>query len=227
MIVKLLLSLLFVMLYTFSFAQSDSLEHYEITGAKLGRKIDRQISQADYERTVSQWKNPYDRTGNHRPFSFVGAMDGAVVGSLAYSYKYQNYYHGPRKFNYRKKKENSTDISSLEIANITFADEDGNGIIKKDEVAQVYFDIINTGEKPLYGLIPVLMASDTKHIVISEPCPIDTLNSKSALRYVIEIAGDNKKDIKKNHLLLRINYGQQQYVDITEIEIGTKRKRTR
>lgn len=211
----------------------EDLEHYEISGARLGRKIARQIVMTDYERTPATnrlqtftgWGLEDRRSGYHRPLSFVGAMDGAVIGSLAHRYSYQNYYHGPRKFNYRKKREDSTDISTLEIANITYADDDGDGCLSKDETAQVYFDLINTGDTPLYGIVPVLMADKTKHIFISEPCPIDTLNAQSALRYVIELCGDGKKNVGKAYLLLRIKYGQQQYADIKEIVLGTKRKK--
>lgn len=213
-------------------AQTDSLEHYEIAGAKLGRKIARQVVQSNSARTprvntshsVTGWGYG-DVSGYHRPFSFVGAMDGAVVGSLARHYKYQNYYHGPRQFNYRKKLSNSSDISKLEIANITFADDDEDGMVGKDEIAQIYFDLINTGEEPLYGITPVLLANKTKHLVISDPVTVDTLNAQSALRYIIEIAGDGKRNPGNAYLLLRIKYGQQQYCDIQEIRLGTKRKR--
>ena len=216
----------------YSYAQEDDLEHYEIAGAKLGHKMARQVRQGHYARTATTNRSTSlsglgrgEESGYHRPVSFVGAMNGAVVGSLAHSYKYQNYYHGPRNFNYRKKLENSTDISALEIANITYADDDGDGALGKDEVAQVYFDLINTGDSALYGIVPVLMANKTKHIVISDPCPIDTLEAGCALRYVIELAGDQKHDLGKAFLLLRIKYGQQQYCDISEIALGTKCRR--
>ena len=213
-------------------AQTDDLEHYEIAGAKLGRKIGRQVVQGHYDRTPATGSSSSligldrgERSGYQRPLSFVGAMDGAVVGSLAHSYKYQNYYHGPRDFNYRKKVQNSTDISALEIANITYADDNGDGALGKDETAQMYFDLINTGDTPLYGIVPVIMANKTKHILIADPCPIDTLQANSALRYVVEIMGDGKKNPGKSYLLLRIRYGQQSYCDIQEIGLGTKRKK--
>ena len=214
-------------------AQTDDIEHYEIAGAKLGRKIGRQVVRGQHARTATTnnvtsltgWGLPGQQTGYHRPVSFVGAMDGAVVGSLAHSYKYQNYYHGPRNYNYRKSLQNSTDISALEIANITYADDNGAGLLSKNETAQIYFDLINTGDTPLYGIVPVVMANKTKHILISDPCPIDTLEANSALRYVVEIAGDEKHDPGKVYLLLRIKYGQQQYCDVKEIELGTKRRK--
>lgn len=217
----------------FAHAQDDDLEHYEIAGAKLGRKISRQIGQADFDRTVvtdkvvtlNGWWYPGQKTGYRRPMSFVGAMDGAVIGSLAHHYEYQNYYHGPRKFNYRKRNNVSTDISALEIQNITYADENGDGLLGKEEIAQVYFDIINTGDTPIYGIIPVLLANKTKHILISDPIPIDTLNPKSALRYIIELAGDGKRNAGNSYLLLRIKYGQQQNWDVKEIFLGTKRRK--
>lgn len=210
---------------------AQDMEHYEIQGAKLGKKIARQVGQSSYENTVTTNKvetwHGYgygDDRGNHRLTSFVGAMDGAVVGSVAHNYKYQNYYHGPRSFNYRKKAQHSTDISALEIANITYADEDGDGMLGKNETAQIYFDLINTGESALYGIVPVIMANKTKHIAVSAPVPIDTLESQHALRYIIELAGKNS-NIGKAYLVLRIKYGQDQYVDVQEMCLGTKRRR--
>ena len=238
MLMKIWLSILLsILLPLATFAQDNvsdaDLEHYEIAGAKLGRKVARQVAASYYRRTptvdrtlsLSPWRGEGSQSGYHRPFSFVGAMDGAVMGSLAQRYKYQNYYHGQRQFNYRKKKTYSTDISALDIANITYADDDGDGMLSKDETAQVYFDLINTGKVPLYGIVPVLMANKTKHVLISEPCVIDTLNAQSALRYVIEISGDGKRNPGKVYLLLRINYGQGQYADVKEIVLGTKRRR--
>jgi len=208
------------------------LEKYEIQGAKLGKKIARQVIQSNYERTVTTNKveswHGYgygDNKGNHRLTSFVGAMDGAVVGSLAYNYTYQNYYHGKRSFNYRKPNQYSSDISALNIANITYADDDEDGILGKDESAQIYFDLINTGDEPLYGITPVLMPNKTKHIQISTPCVIDTLQGKHALRYVIEMQGDGKTNPGKLQLVLRIKYGQAKYADVAVIGLGTKKRK--
>ena len=208
------------------------LEKYEIQGAKLGKKIARQVKQANFEKTVTTNKveswHGYgygDNKGNHRLTSFVGAMDGAVVGSLARNYTYQNYYHGERAFNYRKPKQNSSDITALDIANITYADEDGDGALGKDESAQIYFDLINPGEEPLYGITPVLMPNKTKHIQISTPSVIDSLQGKHALRYIIEMQGDGKANPGNLQLVLRIKYGQANYSDVEVIGLGTKRRR--
>lgn len=228
---KALYTILFLLLLL-NFVMAQEIEHYEIQGAKLGQKMARQTVQSSIERTVTTNKmetlwgiGSGDNTGNKHFTSFVGAMDGAVIGSLARSYGYQNYYHGKRGINYRKKLQNSSDISSLDIVNITYADEDGDGALGKDEIAQVYFDLINTSEEPLYGIIPVLMADKTKHINISAPCPIDTLNSQHALRYVIELAGKGKRNPGKTHLILRIKYGQGQHYDVEHIYLNTKSKR--
>ena len=178
---KLLFIFLSFWLPCFSYAQeSQNLEKYEIQGAKLGKKIARQVKQSNYERTVTTNKvetwHGYgygDNKGNHRLTSFVGAMDGAVVGSLAHKYSYQNYYHGERSFNYRKPNQYSSDITALDIANITYADEDEDGALGKDESAQIYFDLINTGDKPLYGITSVLKSNITKNIKISSLCVTD------------------------------------------------------
>ena len=208
-------------------AQEESYEHYEIAGAKLGRKINRQIRVTDFVRTPTTVTNTFGngRYGYQRPLSFVGAMDGAVMGTLARNYKYQNYYHGPREFNYRKKAEYSNDISALEIQNVTYADDNNDGLLGKNETAQIYFDLINTGDTPLYGITPVVMANKTKHILVADPLPIDTLQAQSALRYVVELSGDGKRDPGKVFLLLRIKYGQQQYKDIVEIGLGTRKRK--
>lgn len=211
---------------------AQNVTHYEVQGAKLGKKIARQVIQSDFDRTVTTNRRATwhgfgygDDRGNHRLTSFVGAMDGAVMGSVAHNYAYQNYYHGPRNFNYRKTNQNSTDISALEISNITFADDNGDGALGKDETAQIYFDLINTGDTPLYGIMPVVMADKTKHIEISAPCPIDTLQGKHALRYIVEMAGDGKSDPGKISLVLRIKYGQNQYADVQEICLQAKRRK--
>lgn len=219
-----------VLLLTCSFSiTAQEVELYEIEGARLGNKIAGQLIESSIERTVSTNKVETSsrmggNTGNRRLTSFVGAMDGAVVGSLAVSYSYQNYYQGERKINYRKRPNKSTDISALEIANITYADDNGDGALNKDEIAQIYFDLINTSTESIYGITPVLMANKTKHISISEPCPIDTLKGKHALRYIIELAGDGKKEPGQISLLLRIKHGSNQNYDVEHIVLGAKKK---
>ena len=219
----------FFIICTFSITAQE-LEQYEIEGAKLGKKIARQVVQNSVERTVAinnvetfSWLG--SDKGNRRFTSFVGAMDGAVVGTLARNYSYQHYYQGERKINYRKKLNHSSDISALDIANITYADDDNDASLDKNETAQIYFDLINTSSEPLYGIMPVLMANKTKHVLISEPCLIDTLKSEHALRYVIELSGDGKKDPGKLSLMLRIKYGQNQYYDVEHIVLGIKKKK--
>ena len=119
---------------------------YDKQKARLGRKMGRQIMESDLVRTVTTNKISFwgDDTGNHGFTSVVGAADGLVMGSLAKYYSYQHYYHGPRGINIRHSSDDSDDISALEIMNVTYADEDGDGARGKRESAQVYFDIINT-----------------------------------------------------------------------------------
>lgn len=226
----LVVAVILLILLPDTFAQT--LDDYELQGAKLGRKIGQQISESFYEHTPSNGRvetlfglTESDYKGNQRLTSFVGAMDGAVVGSLARHYSYQHYYQGNKSINYRKRLTDSNDISTLEIANITYADEDEDGMLSKNEEAQIYFDLINTGEKPLFGITPVLMADKTKHIHISNPYTIDTLEAQHALRYVIILKGDGFRSPGKVKLMLRIKYGQGRYYDVEQIWLGSKRKK--
>lgn len=202
---------------------------YDVDGAKIGQKIGNQIGYTEMERehVTLGVQTPYGVEFHHRKglTSFVGAMDGMVMGSLAYSYKYQNYYHGEVNFNYRKPKNISTDISAIEVTNITYADDNNDGCLSKDEFGQIYFDIINTGDKPLFGIVPVLLANKTKHVLIAKPLSIDTLQAHSALRYVIELSGDGERDPGKVDLLLRVRYGDNQHWDVGQIILGIKRKK--
>jgi hypothetical protein len=220
------------MLFAATSAMAQVGQLYDVEGAKLGRKIGRQVVNSNFDRTVTTNKvetwhgmSPGDNRGNHRLTSFAGAVDGAVMGSVAHSYKYQRVYHGEHDFMYRKKVENSADISKLEISDIIYADDDNDGALGKDETAQIHFDLINTGDEPLYGVMPVLMANKTKHVLIAPPAPIDTLQAQHAIRYVIELSGDGKSNPGKVSMVLRIKYGQGQYVDVQEICLAAKRRK--
>lgn len=217
----------FVLLCIVLFCSTDLMnaqtrKDYDKQKNKLNRKMGRQIMESDLVRTVTTNKISFwgDDTGNHGFTSFVGAADGLVMGSLAKYYSYQHYYHGPRGINIRHNSTDSDDISALEIMNVTYADEDGDGSLGKRESAQVYFDIINTGDTPLYGIVPVLMSDKTRHVRISTAMPIDTLEAESALRYVIELKGDGKRSPGKIKLLLRIKYGKGQYWDVGQLYLG-------
>lgn len=191
-----------------------------LSGAIIGEKVANLQGQSEFDREYMK-----DNPVKYRPTSFINAMTGTAMGSLAHYYGYQNYYQGPRSFNYRRKTNYSTDISCIEIANITYADENGDGKLSSKESAQIYFDIINTSEEPFYGLMPVVVSYKTKHLFISDPIRIDTIQGQKALRYVVEIYGDKSIPNGMAYLKLCLHYGQDQSVDVQEICIPTKRKK--
>lgn len=190
-----------------------------LSGAVVGEKIANLQGQSEFDREYMK-----DSPVKFRPTSFINAMTGAAMGSLARYYDYQNYYQGPRSFNYRRKTNYSTDITCIEISNITYADENGDGALSSGENAQLYFDVINTSEKPFYGLMPIVLSYKTKHIFISDPIRIDTIQGKRALRYVTEVCADKSIPNGTAFLKISLHYGQGQNVDIQEVCIPTKRK---
>lgn len=191
-----------------------------LSGAIVGEKIAHLQDQSEFDREYMK-----DSPVKYRPTSFINAMTGTAMGSLAHYYGYQNYYQGPRSFNYRRKSNYSTDISRIEIANITYADENGDGELSSRENAQIYFDVINTSNEPFFGLMPVVISYKTKNIFISDPIRIDTIQGQKALRYVVEIYGDKSISCGKAYLKLSLHYGQDQNADIQEICIPTKRRK--
>lgn len=195
-------------------------DHYEITGAKIGEKVIRLVNQSAFDKEYMK-----DSPVRYRPTSFIGAMTGTVTGSLARYYGYQYYYQGPRSLNYRRKSEYSTDISAVEISDIIYADENGDGILSSGENAQIYFDIINTGDEPIFGLLPIVLSYKTKKIQVSDPIRIDTLEAQKALRYVAEIVADKSIPNGKAYFKIHLHYGQDQNADIQEVCIPTKRRK--
>lgn len=191
-----------------------------LSGAIVGEKIARLQGQSEFDREYMK-----DSPVKYRPTSFINSMTGTAVGSLAHHYSYQNYYQGPRAFNYRYKSNYSTNIGSIELANITYADENGDGALSSEENAQIYFDVINTSEEPFYGLMPVIVPYKTKKVFISDPIRIDTIQGNKALRYVVEIAAGKSLPNGTAFLKLSLHYGHNQSWDVQEIYIPTKRKR--
>lgn len=190
-----------------------------LSGAVVGEKIANLQGQREFDREYMK-----DSPVKYRPTSFINATTGVAMGSLARYYDYQNYYQGPHSFNYRRKNHFSTDISCIEISNITYADENGDGVLSSGENAQLYFDVINTSEEPFYGLMPVVLSYKTKRIFISDPIRIDTIQGKRALRYVAEICADKSIPNGTAFLKISLHYGQDQNIDIQEICIPTRRK---
>ena len=114
----------------------------------------------------------------------------------------------------------------IEISNVVFADEDGDGSIGSGEKCKLSFDIINRSSSTIYSINPtVLEVSGNSRIYISQTISIESIESGKGLKYIATISGDEK--LKDGSAILRLAVVQGSS-DVTssvyELQIATLRK---
>jgi len=94
--------------------------------------------------------------------------------------------------------------TSVEIRNITFTDQNGDGMLSRNEVCRVSFEIINKERNTIYNITPEVMEmSGNSHIYISQGITVESIGSGNGVRYTASVAGDNK--IKNGTITLKLS----------------------
>lgn len=92
----------------------------------------------------------------------------------------------------------------VEIRNVSITDQNGDGMLGRNEVCRVSFEIMNRGRNTIYNITPeVVEMSGNGHIYISQGITVESIGGGNGVRYTASVAGDNK--IKSGTIMLRLS----------------------
>ena len=113
-----------------------------------------------------------------------------------------------------------SEIACLEIEELRFIDANNNHFLEREEMAEIVFEIRNTGPVTVYNVAPIVRSLDPKHIEISNPAIIGHIEPGQAVRYTAKVRPD--KRIKDGEVGFRVGFahGEEVY-DKREFNLQT------
>lgn len=111
----------------------------------------------------------------------------------------------------------------VEIRNARFIDTSHDNILSSNEVCHIVFEVINTTDKMLYGITPMVYErSGNRRIYISEPIHIERLAPGKGIRYTATIKAGKLKN-GEACFVLNVMKGNKRMTWAQEISIHTQR----
>lgn len=87
----------------------------------------------------------------------------------------------------------SSEASPLEIRNAMIVESNHDGVLTRGEECTVMFEIMNTSDKTVYDIMPLVEdATGNKHVNISPNLHVESIAPHQGIRYSATIVGDKK-----------------------------------
>ena len=121
-----------------------------------------------------------------------------------------------------------TDMSSnreaLELSNIRFHDNNGDGILHAGETAKITFEIRNRTHHIIRDVRPMVVeATGNRNVMVSPGIEVESIAPGSGIKYTATVIAT--KRLKAGELLFQLStlYGNDRQSDAQELRIATKR----
>ena len=107
----------------------------------------------------------------------------------------------PRR--HRRRAPAADDMLNLRVRNIRFIDDDRDHILSPGEGSKVVFDIVNEGDRPVFGVVPVVEElTGSRHIRISPSLVVERIDPHSGVKYTATVTADRR--IRRGEIVLRV-----------------------
>jgi len=126
--------------------------------------------------------------------SSIGGMLGSVAGmAVGAAIEEQQYRERMEKAASRTVAVTSSArpaIELIDLDNFIYTDSNNNDTIEAGEKCQISFDVVNTGDKALTNITPILeLMEENKGIKIGNPTTISKLSAHSKVTYSVPVNG--------------------------------------
>lgn len=220
-----------------------------IIGASTGAKADRRAKEDvhDHYEKVQQRKarekrnrTEYDYYNQTDDYGRSGSVDGSGFDNTNYgddriydfqSSDYTGSYSAAQP-NTKAPAESSVDklagnyqyTPSIEIVNARFVDDNQDGVLSRNEVGKIIFEVMNRGNKAISDVQPsVLETTGNAHIYVSPSIHIESIAPGKGVRYTALVKADKKLKNGMARFALTVLQGQKSISKVTEFNIKTSK----
>lgn len=111
---------------------------------------------------------------------------------------------------------------NIEILNARFVDDNQDGVLSRNEVGKIIFEVMNRSEKPVYDVQPsVLETTGNPHIYISPSIHVESIAPGKGIRYTALVKADKKLRTGRVAFAVTVLQGQKSISKVTEFNIRT------
>ena len=202
-----------------------------IIGASTGAKADRRerMNQSGYDNynQTDDYAQPnrvdgsgFDSTnsGDDRIYDFQGSD---YTGSYSAA---QPNTKAPAESSVDKLAGNYQYTPNIEIINARFVDDNQDGVLSRNEVGKIIFEVMNRGDKTISDVQPsVLETTGNAHIYVSPSIHIESIAPGKGVRYTALVKADKKLKDGMARFALTVLQGQKSISKVTEFNIRTSK----
>lgn len=117
------------------------------------------------------------------------------------------------------------DNERLEIRNVHFVDDSGDGTLKAGEMGKLTFEIYNHSQHPALGIVPtVVEAEQNRYIYISPSILVESISPGQGIRYTASIKADRKIKDGEARLMVSAMRGGEPASYTTVVKVATAKK---
>ena len=220
-----------------------------IIGASTGAKADRRAKDEVHERYEKVQRRKAREKRNQSEYDYYNQTDdygrsGSVDGSgfdntnsgddRIYDFQSSDYTgsYSAAQPNTKAPAESSVDklagnyqyTPNIEIVNARFVDDNQDGVLSRNEVGKIIFEVLNRGDKAINDVQPsVLETTGNVHIYISPSIHIESIAPGKGVRYTALVKADKKLKNGMARFALTVLQGQKSISKVTEFNIKTSK----
>nr|WP_314698945.1 hypothetical protein [uncultured Prevotella sp.] len=113
---------------------------------------------------------------------------------------------------------------NIEIVNARFVDDNQDGVLSRNEVGKIIFEVMNSGDKVISDVQPsVLETTDNAHIYVSPSIHIESIAPGKVVRYTALVKADKNLKNGMARFSLTVLQGQKSISKVTEFNIKTSK----
>ncbi|MBR1449025.1 MAG: hypothetical protein IJ588_09835 [Prevotella sp.] len=122
----------------------------------------------------------------------------------------------------------AADESPLEIRNAMIVESQHDGVLTRGEECMVMFEIMNTSDKPVYDVRPIVEdVTGNKHVKVSPNLKVESIAPHQGVRYTATILADRKLKDGEIQVMVGVAQGKQEVASQTRCFTVPTAKRAR
>ena len=118
--------------------------------------------------------------------------------------------------------EKTTYTPIVDICNARFLDGNEDGVIERDELCTVVFEVMNRSQQTLYDVQPaVIEATGNRHLTVSPGILVEQIEPGKGIRYTAVVKADNRLKAGSTKICVSVLQGSRVISKVSEFNIPT------